>query len=575
MSRVKKIDGGELVARTLRQAGVTKVFALHGGHLESFYRGCASNELHLVDTRHEASAGNAAEAYARVTGELGVCVVTAGPGFANALPAILNAYVDASPTLFLIGAAPLREAETNALQGGFDQVAIARPAAKWALTITNTERIPDLLASAVRRAMTGRRGPVVVELPIDVLHMVVPEERVSMPTGLLVRPRPAPSPQEIDDLIDRLVKAKRPVIIVGGDARFSDCGAALAAFAEQSGIPVFASKRGLGLLSAGHCCDAHEAANLGQLAALGQSGPDLVILAGTRLGLFLGGRGTTILPADAVLVQIYSDAAEIGRLREIQLPICADTRAFFEALLSASIDVRWPDWKAWTEVAVGLQNRHAAYPEVESPNGIHPYHAMRVVADVVGKEAVYAIDGGEAGQWAVQLARTSGPGRIITTGYFGGLGVGSGYAIGAQVAAPGRRVILVTGDGSFGFHLQELDTMLRHNLPIVVVILNNGIWGMSLHGQQIMYGKNYSSISILGERHYAAIAAAFGCYAERVMRYADIGPAMERALASGKPACIEIMTDGTVVSPGLVRMLGDASDDGKHIVIPYYENIPL
>lgn len=570
------VDGGRLVARTLHQAGVAQVFALHGGHLESFYRGCGHYGLELVDFRHEASAGHAAEAYARVTGGLGVCAITAGPGFANALPAILNAYVDASPTLFLIGAPPLRERETNELQGGFDQLAIARPAAKWAVTITNVERIPDLLAAAIRHAMTGRRGPVVVEIPIDVLHMTAKESRVGEPTGLAVRPRPAPSDDEVRALQEKLLAAERPVVIVGGEARFSDCGQQLRVFAEATRIPVFASKRGLGLLPTGHPCDAHDAANLAALSSLGIERPDLVLLIGTRLGLFLGGAGDAILPVGATLIQVCSEAAEIGKLREIDLAIAADARSLLERLTNHAPASRWPDWSAWADKVTGVQHqRGAQFDQVESDQGIHPYHAAAEIAAVAGPEAIYAIDGGEAGQWAVQHARTSGPGRVITTGYFGGLGVGPGYAIGAQVAAPDRRVVLVSGDGSFGFHLQELDTMVHRRYPVVTVVLNNEIWGMSLHGQQIMYGPAYSAISRLEGRNYARIAESFGAHAERVTRFTDLRPALERAFESGRPACVEVMTDPDVVSPGLVAMLGDTDPAIPQIVVPYYANIPL
>ncbi len=570
-----EVDGGELVARTLAQAGVREVFALHGGHLEAFYRGCLGHGIRLTDFRHEASAGHAAEGYARVTGELGVCAITAGPGFANAAPAILNAYVDATPTLFLIGAPPLRERETNELQGGFDQLAIAKPMAKWAVTITNVERIPDILAAAVRKALTGRRGPVVVELPIDVLHMLTVESRVKEPTGLMVRPRPAPSTPELTSLTQMLLRAERPVVIVGGDARFTCESADLVAFADRTGIPVVASKRGLGLLPTGHPCDGHDAANLGGLAARGLDRPDLVILAGTRTGLFLGGSGRNVIPEDAQLVQIYSDAAEIGRIHEVDLAIAADVGTTLVNLLSSTEEVQWPDWSEWRELITGLPlGRAAAFPEVQSVKGIHPFHAMAEVAAAVGTSATWAIDGGEAGQWAVGHARTDGPGRVITTGYFGGLGVAPGYAIGAQVAEPNRRVVLVSGDGSIGFHVQEFDTMVHQNLPILTIVLNNEIWGMSIHGQQIMYGADYHAISTLPGRNYATIAAGFGCHAERVVEFDQIRGAVERALASGRPACVEIMTDPDVVSPGLVAMLGDTGDATDEIVVPYYENIP-
>lgn len=575
MANQKQVEGGELVARTLRAAGVEQIFALHGGHLEGFYRACGTHDLKLVDFRHESSAGHAAEGYARVTGELGVCAITAGPGFANAVPAILNAYVDGSPTLFLIGAPPLREKETNELQGGFDQMAIAKPMSKWSVSITNVERIPDLLAAAIRHATTGRRGPVVVELPIDVLHMITTEDRVKKPTGLLVRPRPAAAPRELSEFKDLLLAAKRPAIIVGGDARFSKCEAALLEFADNSGIPVFSSKRGLGLLPTGHRSEGHEASNLAGLSAHGSAGPDLVVLAGTRLGLFLGGSGFGVIPEDAKIVQIYSDAGEIGRIRDVDLAIAADVRTVLEGLNGTIAKDEYPVWDEWRSLAVSLQHHHTArYPETENERGIHPFHAAAALAEVAGPEAVYAIDGGEAGQWAAQQARTNGPGRVITTGYFGGLGVSPGYAIGAQIAAPERRVAVVTGDGSFGFHLQELDIMVNRNLPIVTLILNNEVWGMSIHGQQIMYGKDYSAISELPGRNYAAIARAFGCHAERVTSFDELKPALERAFEAGIPAVVEVMTDPEVVSPGLINMLGTVEDESRQIMVPYYENIP-
>ena len=207
--------GGELLAQTLRAAGVTKIFALHGGHHEALFKGCYDLGNELIDFRHEAAAGHAADAYARSTGRLGVCIITAGPGFTNGISAIANAQLDGSPVLFIIGAPPLREVETNPLQGGIDQIAMARPAAKWTLSIPATERIRDLTAMAIRKAMTGRKGPVVLEVPIDILHMSVADARATPAAGLLVRPQPAPAPAETAALAEMLRAAERPVIIAG------------------------------------------------------------------------------------------------------------------------------------------------------------------------------------------------------------------------------------------------------------------------------------------------------------------------------------------------------------------------
>ena len=569
------LTGGEILAVTLRQAGVDRIFALHGGHLESLFKGCVDQDIRLIDCRHEAAAGHAADAYARATAKLGVCVVTAGPGIANTMSAIVNAQLDASPTLFIIGAPPLREAETNPLQGGFDQIAMVTPVTKWAHRITNTERIPDLTAMAIRKAMTGRRGPVVLELPIDVLHMYADPALTTRPTGLFVNPRPSPSPADVEKLLSLLSNAKRPAIIAGGAARQADCGPALQAFAEASGIPVFANAKALGLLPFDHPLSGGTASRLAMLRPLGVEQPDAILLLGARLGLQLGGRSNALVPRDCAIAQVYPDAAEIGRIRDIDVAIEADCGATLEALLAASADRQWPDNSAWAKAATSAQHVSARlFPDKEGPGGIHPYHAALAVMTAAGPTAAYAFDGGEAASWASDVVRIDGPGRVLGHGYLGCLGIGQGFAVGLQSAFPDRRVIHVTGDGAVGFHLQEFDTMMRHGMPIVTVVLNNRVWGMSIHGQQIMYGPNYSVITTLGETRYSDVAAAFGCHAERVERHADIAPAMKRALKSGRPACIEIMTDPAVTHPATVSMLGKPAAGSDDIIIPYYENIP-
>lgn len=574
MTHMTKIKtGGDLFAETLAAANVRHVFALHGGHLEALLKGCLDNNITLHDFRHESSAGHAADAYARATASLGVCVITAGPGFTNAVSAIVNAYLDCSPVLFVIGAPPLRELETNPLQGGFDQIAMATPAVKWAHRVTNTERIAEFTAMAIRKATTGRRGPVLLELPIDVLHTPIPAEVATPASGLGVHPRPAPSPNETAALLSLLSQAKRPVIIAGGEARFSNCGAALRQFAERSGIPVFANSRGLGLLACDHPLSGHLASNLGALAMTGAEPPDAVLLLGARLGLFLGGRSGAVVPNTARLAQIYSDAGEIGRLRNVDVAISADCGAALNALFDAARNTTFAVDAAWVKSAVAVQHMAAQiYPARESKGGIHPWHAAQAVMATAGPEAAYVFDGGESASWAGDCVKVSGPGRVLSHGYLGCLGIGPGFAIGLQTAFPNRRVVQVTGDGAMGFHLQEFDTMMRHKLPIVTVVLNNHVWGMSIHGQQIMFGANYNAITRLGDTRYSSVAAGFGCHGEYVTRYDDIAPAMERAFKSGKPACVEIVVDETVIHPVTLSMLGKSGEKGD-VIIPYYENI--
>ncbi|HVR54440.1 MAG TPA: thiamine pyrophosphate-binding protein [Pseudorhodoferax sp.] len=567
-------DGGELIARTLHAAGVRRIFALHGGHLEAFYRGCRQHQLELIDFRHEAAAGHAADGHARATGELGVCVVTAGPGFTNVITAAVNANLDGVPTLFIVGAPPLREAEFNPLQGGIDQVAMLAPGVKWAHRVTHTERLPDLVAMAIRTATTGRRGAVLLEVPIDVMHIAVDAARVMPPAGLATRPRPAPSAAETEQAIALLAGAERPVIVCGGEARFAGCEAALRRFAEQSGIPVFTNARAFGMLPWDHALHAGESANLRLLQAEGQGGPDVVLLLGAKLGMFMGGRQTSLLPQAGRLIQVLAQPEEIGRIRDIALPIAADCGSTLESLLAASRERRWPARQEWAARCTGIQHQLAARRRnAVATGGIHPYHAALAVAETAGPDAAYVLDGGEAAMWAGHAVRVNGPGQYASNGYLGLLGGGMGLAIGAQLARPDRRVVQIAGDGAIGFHLQEFDTMVRRRLPIVTVVLNNRIWGMSLHGQELLYGPGYEAISRLGEEtSYARIAEGFGCHAETVTRTEDVAPAMRRALDSGRPACLDVRTDPAVTHPGMQLMLQRGAPGD--IVIPYYESIP-
>lgn len=576
------LDGGELLARTLVAAGVRDVFALHGGHLESFFQGCINNGIHLLDTRHEAAAGHAADGYARSTGKLGVCAVTAGPGFANVMTAVVNAQLDASPVLFLVGAPPLREAETNPLQGGFDQIAVATPACKWAHRITNTERIPVLVAQAVRVATTGRPGVVVLELPVDVLHTAVDERNVWPAAGMpRATPRPAPSPVEANRVIDFLWGAKRPAIMIGGGARFADCGPALTRFIERTGIPVVSNTRARGILAPEHPLNAGSFGSLGAVKAIRQMAADRVLVVGARLGLLTGGRNPGMLAADVRIAQVDIEPEEIGRVRDVEIAIAADASSAFDALTEAAAKADWPDWHEWSSALVAL--KHFDAMQFGGADGaktpIHPYLAAKAVVETVQnkvREPIFILDGGEAGSWAEYHVRPSRPGSVLGHGYLGCLGIGPGMAIGAQRAFPERRVVQVTGDGSIGFHIQEFDTMVRHGLPIVTVILNNLVWGMSLHGQDVMYGRNRRAITELRDTAYDDVARAFGCYAERVETLAELAQAMERALSAGRPACLNVMVDAEIILPATLALLGGAGDTGtKEIVIPYYENIPV
>lgn len=567
-----EVNGGELLARALRAAGIRDVFALHGGHLDSFWVACRNNGLRLIDTRHEASAGHAADGYARTRGGLGVAVVTSGPGFANGFAALPNAMADGVPMLMIASSPPLREVQTNEMQGGFDQVAAAVPVTKWAHRVVTTERIPDLVALAVRTALAGRPGPVFLEIPIDVLVTPVDAASIAPAGSPLVSDHPAPSPTAVSAAVSLLRAAQRPAIVVGGGALWADCAAELAEFAEKSGIPVFANNRAVGLLPAGHRCDGWAVDSLALLAMSGQPGPDVVMLLGCRMGLLTGGRSGALIPKGARIIQVDLAAEEVGRLGPVDVPVIADCREVLRALIVA--DGPWPDRTPWLSQATNAHalvgQLYAAVP-ASVEGHLHPYHASREALRGAGPGSVVVLDGGEAPLWAAMSLDTAIPHRVLNLGYMGFLGIGQGFAVGAQIAEPHRRVLQITGDGAYGFHIQELDTMVRHGLPVVTAVLNNACWGMSIHGQQAVYGNDV--ITRLRDTDYHEVARAFGGYGERVTTLEDVAPAIERAFASGLPGCINISVSPDVVHPMTTMMLGnlDAADE---VVVPYYQNIP-
>ncbi|MBL6937911.1 MAG: thiamine pyrophosphate-binding protein [Alphaproteobacteria bacterium] len=572
-----RISGGVVLAKSLAALKVSEVFALHGGHLDSFLVACADNGIRLTDTRHEATAGHAAQAYSRATGRIGVAAITAGPGFTNALTCMVDAWLDATPVLFLAGSPPLREVATNPLQGGFDQVAMAAPVTKWAHRITNVERIPDLVDKAVRIAQSGRPGPVFLELPIDIMFGVMHEESLQLPSLPALNAPPAPSAAAVNRILDLLAASTRPAIIVGGGALSARCTAELPNFAEITGTPVLFSSKGNGVIPADHPLNLGAAGTLAVAALVAKQPADLVIQIGARSGLFLGGRAGSIVPHSAKLIQIDIDGSEIGRLRTPDVAVTADSGEALAALASAARGRSWRKPIAWTGLLARLLAAGMAPFEgvpTETREGvIHPFHAAREVARALSPDTAIAYDGGEAPSWFQPFGRSPGPGLYMGNGYLGTLGVGQGFSIGLARARPGKPVAAIMGDGAAGFHIAEFDTMARHGLPILTVIFNNACWGMSQHGQELVFGRQNLAAVKLAPSAYHTVAEGFGCAGEQITRAADIGPAVRRAQASGKPTCLNIMTDGDIAHPVTAMLVGSLNTKDE-IPVPYYENLP-
>jgi acetolactate synthase-1/2/3 large subunit len=310
---------------------------------------------------------------------------------------------------------------------------------------------------------------------------------------------------------------------------------------------------------------------VGSLLALGPQGPDVVLLLGAPMGLFTAGTAA-ILP-DAKVIEVEADAAEIGRLRPVDVAVEGDPGGFVRALLADTEP--WPDRKDWADKATWA-HRMVASTFSEAPTSvdgrIHPYHAAREALSALEPGAIVVQDGGEAQLWAGTAGTAAEPSIVLGLGYQGHLGIGIGFSIGAHYADPNRQILLITGDGAVGFHIQEFDTMVRHGVPVVVVVFANDTWGMSIHGQDAVYGAGHDMVSRLTPTAYADVVVAFGGHGERVDDPSEVKAAVRRAFASGKPSIVNVVVSNEVVHPMTIAMLGDLTATDE-IVIPYYKNL--
>ncbi len=545
------VKGGELVVRTLARAGVRQVFAIHGAHLESLFQSCFDHGIAITDVRHEVAAGHAAEGYARAGRTLGVAMVTAGPGFTNVVTSIANAYVDRTPVLYLAGSASTRDAETNTLQSGIDQLSIARPITKWAHRVAATLDLPRLLAHAVRLATTGPTGPVLLDLPVDVLNAEVEEQAARMPRNLLLEAPPGPDPARLEAALALLSRAERPIIMAGVGAFQAGVGPELTAFVERTGIPVFSDFAAHGLLPSSHEAYGGTFHKMDALAAEALQ-PDAVLAVGVRFGLFTLGDARRFIPLNAGLVHVEIDPAELGRLRDVDVAIIADARAFLREASAAAARRSWKDLSAWRASihrarSMRLKKQRAAL-EPEAVR-IHPLQAVQCIVEHLPSGTLIVGDGAEAYHWLNEVIAQEQPASYITHGFLGTVGMGLGLAIGVQRARPDRPVLLLTGDGAVGFTIAEFDTLARHALPIVVLVMNNRSWGASQHFQEIVSGSDRVIGTRLGGAAYHEVARAFGCEGLHVNRPDALGPAIERAFTQRRPTCINLEIDQQPIPP--------------------------
>jgi len=545
------VTGGELLVRTLRRAGVETLFGLHGAHIDSIFQSCVDHGLPIVDTRHEVAAGHAAEGYARANDRLGVALVTAGPGFTNVVTSLANAYLDRTPVLYISGAAGLAQADTNTLQAGIDQVAVARPITKWAHQITVTADIPRLIAQAVRMATSGPAGPVLIDIPSDILGARIEEESVAIPDIVPAIPA-APDRDAIEQALERMRAAERPVIMLGSGLR-PRAADAIRILAETIGAPVFSDFAAHGLLPSDHPLYGGTFHKMSDLDA-GGGRPDILLALGVRFGLFTLGTSDLVVPHAAEIIHVDVDPRELGRVRATALGIVADASAAAAAFADAAADKAWPDRSAWQQTvtdakAARAETRQADLARKGAP--IHPMQAVEAIVGAITPETLVVGDGAEAYHWLNEVIAQVRPASYLTHGFLGAVGFGMGLAIGAQAGDRARPVLCLVGDGAVGFTIAEFDTMVRNNLPIVVLVMNNRSWAASQHFQELAVGPNRVTGTRLGDARYHDVAAGFGCRGILVRDIAALAPAIREALAARQPTCINVEIDLTPIPPEL------------------------
>jgi acetolactate synthase I/II/III large subunit len=523
---------GELLARALRAAGGAPIFTLNGGHIWGLYMGALQQDLKLVDVRHEQTAAFAAEGWARVTRECGVAAVTAGPGVTNVVSALAQARQNDSPVLVLGGRAPRSRWGMGSLQE-IDHLPIVRSLVKSAETLLDSERAYPLMAAALRTASSGRTGPVFLDVPLD-LFLAIGE----VPAGNAAiggERGAAPDPGELEKAARLLRDAERPAIVAGNGVWWGGAELALRDLAEAAGAPVVANGMARGVLPPHHALFASRARS----TALGRA--DVVVVAGATLDFRLNFGQAPLFAEDARVV--YVDVDDFRKHRQPAAALYGDVRAAVTELAAAAggADAR-ADWIA--EVAAAGRRAIDADAAMAASDAV-PIHPARLIAEVEAfaePDAVVVGDGGDFVSFAGRLIHREQPGLWLDPGPYGCLGAGPGYAMAAKLAHPDRQVILLSGDGAFGFSAIEFDTLVRHRLPIICIVGNNGIWGLEKHPMRSMLGTAIAT-DLSAETRYDRLVESLGGYGELVERPEDIRPALQRARASGLPACLNVLTD--------------------------------
>lgn len=522
-------DGAHLLAGALREAGATRLFTLSGNQILPIYDACLDEQLAVTDTRHESAAAHMADAWAKVRNEPGVCLVTAGPGHTNTVTGIANAMASETPVLWLSGASDRATAGMGAFQE-LDQAAIANEVCKAAWTVERASDIPSFVARAWRTMLQGRPGPVYLGLPADVLGETISRDRSLLQPWAFYPPIRFAELSLIHACLSLLATGERPMILTSPSVSRGESGELLREFAARTTIPWLAleSSRGIG-----------DPAFNGAGAAIARA--DTVLLIAPQDFIVNFGR-KGVFAESAHVIHVVPDPDEIGKNVPVTLGIAGDAAAVLSQLSAEAGREKW-NLGGWAgEVDALRENGRRSLASFAGSDDV-PIHPLRLAAELrsmLPEGALVAQDGGEFSQW-MRWGLSEAEFVPLLHGKFGSIGSAIPLAIGGALACPGTPTFAILGDGTFGFHGMEFDTAVRHDVPIVAIVGNDAAWAAERHRQVRLYGEERVVASDLLPTRYDEVVRALGGHGEHVQRPEEIRPALERALASGKPACVNVM----------------------------------
>lgn len=522
--------GGDLAAETLRVHGVDRVFTLSGGHIFPIYDGLHKRGMKIVDTRHEQAAGFAAEAHAKLTRTVGVAALTAGPGVTNGMSPLVSAHFNGSPMLVLGGRAPEARWGQGSLQE-IDHLPLVRPVTKLAETVFDAAKIPERVAAAMGAALAPHRGPAFLDFPLDVIFGRAEAEV----------PRPGGRPRAVSvetGALRALAGAERPVIMAGSDVWADHAEKALRVFAERQRLPVFMNGMGRGILPADH----ELAFSAARGHAFGRA--DLVTVVGAALDFRLG-FGTF---GSAKVIHVVDDESVLARHVELAAGVAGSP---LSAVLETLADAPPHDREGWIAELRGVEaSKRAGFREQLALDAT-PIHPARVYGELVprlARDGIVICDGGDFASYAGKFIDVYEPGGWLDPGPYGCLGTAPGYALAAGLLDRGRQIVVLLGDGAAGFGMGDWDSLVRFGVDVTMVCGNNGIWGLEKHPMQFLYGYDVAA-ELRPETRYDEVMRALGGHGELVREPSELGPALDRALATPGPSLVNVLTDPAVAYP--------------------------